>query len=559
MTMILFQTNFYTDVFGLTATAAAAILLWPRLWDAIADPIVGILADRTDTRWGKFRPWILFTAVPWFVVMILAYTTPHGWSMAAMIAYAAITNTMLMSIYSMNNMPYAALGGVMTGDVNERAKLNSYRFVAVNVAQFIVGGFTLTLVAKFAAKHAAGATVGIMDKQYGWQMTMTIWAVLCFVLFLITFATTKERIHPIPTQQAPIPDDPISKKEKSRWTLMTIGAFLVAVFACWASVRFGTSFLLRFTENNYGIQIALWIWRILFVVAFLLPLWKSLPASVRRDITDLVRNNPWKVMWCWTLVHFAILSFRGGALYNYYHHYADKAAMFDWVQKLGLVAPAGDAASGGILETLGLIVHGDTSNLAASNVADVFNSIINMLGTGLTIIVILLSPSLARQFGKKAVATGGFALATIGTLSFYLLGPTNVWGMLGITAFVAIVYAPTIALTWAIFADVADYSEWKTGRRFTGMVFATIGFALKSGLALGSASFLWIMVGLFHYDTKLPDTADAIQGYRACSGIVVGILFAICTVLLMSYQLNKRVTIQMADELAERRNKFAAA
>ena len=232
--------------------------------------------------------------------------------------------------------------------------------------------------------------------------------------------------------------------------------------------------------------------------------------------------------------------------------------MFDWVQKLGLVAPAGAATSGGVLETLGLIVHGDTSNLAASNVADVFNSIINMLGTGLTIIVILLSPSLAKNFGKKAVAAGGFALATIGTLSFYFLSPTNVWGMLGITAFVSIVYAPTIPLTWAIFADVADYSELKTGRRFTGMVFATIGFALKSGLALGSASFLWIMVGLFGYDTKLPDAAAAVQGYRACSGIVVGILFAICTILLVSYQLNKRTTIQMADELAARRNKFAA-
>jgi Na+/melibiose symporter-like transporter len=232
--------------------------------------------------------------------------------------------------------------------------------------------------------------------------------------------------------------------------------------------------------------------------------------------------------------------------------------MFDWVQKLGLVAPAGIATSGGIMETLGLIVHGDISNLANSNVADVFNSIINMLGTGLTIIVILLSPSLAKKFGKKAVAATGFALATIGSLSFYLLSPANVWGMLGITALVSIAYAPTIPLTWAIFADVADYSEWKTGRRFTGMVFATIGFALKAGLALGSASFLWIMVGLFHYDTKLPDTADAIQGFRACSGIVVGILFAICTVLLMSYQLNKGTTVQMADELAARRNKFTA-
>jgi GPH family glycoside/pentoside/hexuronide:cation symporter len=608
MTMILFQTNFYTDVFGLTATAAAAILLWPRLWDAVADPIVGILADRTDTRWGKFRPWILFTAIPWFIVMILAYTTPHGWSMAAMIAYAAITNTMLMTIYSMNNMPYAALGGVMTGDVNERAKLNSFRFIAVNAAQFIVGGFTLTLVAKFAAKHAAGATVGVVDKQYGWQMTMTIWAVLCLVLFLITFSTTKERIKPI-------------NKVKS---------------------------------------------------------------SPKQDFADLLKNNPWKVMWCWTLVHFAILSFRGGALYNYYHHYVDKTAMFDWVQKIGLVATA-DAPKSGIMETLGLIVHGDTSNLASSNVADVFNSIINMLGTGLTIIVILLSPSLAKKFGKKVVAASGFALATIGSLSFYLLSPTNCWGMLAITAFVSIVYAPTIPLTWAIFADVADYSELKTGRRFTGMVFATIGFALKSGLALGSASFLWIMVGFFHYDShgtptfsvgnvntiasiadvsslasklntptnaissylkdqlsgqtvttlvadqtsvsprsatelalvqdlnkiiagpSLYDTnrfanvlfgsntkellkkqnpgeydlqslnrflledaypseiskqhnqpSEAKQGFRASSGIAVGILFGICTILLASYQLNKRMTIQMADELAERRKKFAA-
>ncbi|MGH7978072.1 MAG: MFS transporter, partial [Limisphaerales bacterium] len=158
MTMILYQTNFYTDVFGLSAGVAAAILLWPRLWDAVADPIVGVLADRTNTRWGKFRPWILFTAVPWCVIMILAYTTPKGWNLSAMIFYAVITNTLLMTIYSMNNMPYAALGGVITGDIVERAKLNSYRFIAVNAAQFIVGGFTLPLVAKFAVGH---------DRQYG--------------------------------------------------------------------------------------------------------------------------------------------------------------------------------------------------------------------------------------------------------------------------------------------------------------------------------------------------------------------------------------------------------
>jgi Na+/melibiose symporter-like transporter len=251
-----------------------------------------------------------------------------------------------------------------------------------------------------------------------------------------------------------------------------------------------------------------------------------------------------------TLIHFAILSFRGGALYNYYHHYADKTAMYDFAAKLGLTRAAG--APGGLLETLGYLVHGDKSN-----VADVFNSIINMVGTATTILVILLSPALSRRFGKKAVAVVGFGLASLGTFAFYWLGPTNVGGMLALTILIAVCYAPTIPLVWAIFADVADYSEWTVGRRFTGMVFATIGFALKSGLALGSASFLWIMQGFFSYDTRVPGAPDAVAGYRFTSGIVVGFLFAICTALLAVYKLNKQMTLRMADELAQRRKKAA--
>jgi len=476
ITMIYFQTNFYTDVFGLTATAAAAILLWPRLWDAVADPIVGVLADRTNTRWGKFRPWILFTAIPWCVMMILAYTTPKGWSMGAMIAYAALTNTLLMTIYSMNNMPYAALGGVMTGDVQERANLNTYRFIAVNAAQFIVVGFTLPLRDKFAGPQH--------DLQHGWRVVMTIWSAICLVLFLITFLTTRERIKPPPQQNS----------------------------------------------------------------------------SPKQDFTDLLKNNPWKIMWCWTLVHFAILTFRGGAQYNYFFHYADKAAMFDWLNQFGLVAPPlapGEAATGFLDRWLGYIVHGNRLDLANSNVASVFFSILFMLNMATTIIVILLSPPLAKRFGKKAVCATCFALAAASWLAFYFLSPTNVWGMIGVSEIAAIVYAPSIPLTWAIFADTADYSEWKAGRRFTGMVFATIMFALKSGLALGSAAFLMVMKWFFQYDTKMPDAPEAVHGFRFCVGVLTSLLFAVCTVLLICYPLSKRTTIQMADELAERRRKIA--
>ncbi len=471
MTMVLFQATFYTEVFGLTPRMAGMILLVTRLWDAFFDPVMGVLADRTQTRWGRFRPWVLWTSIPWAVVMVLAYTTPH-FGKTENIVYAFATNMVLMTLYSANNMPYAALGGVMTGDVNERAKLNSFRFISVNAAQFIVGGFTLPLVAKFSAGH---------DKQHGWSATMSLWAVLCLVLFLITFLTTRERIQPISRQ-------------------------------------------------------------------------KTRP---RQDFADLVKNGPWKVMFFMTLIHFAILSLRGNALYNYYHYYADKPALYDWLQSMGLTAAPGAPFTGGILEYLGYIVHGDRANLANSNVADVANSIVNMLGTAITIIVILLSPPLARRFGKKAVAVVGFGLASIGSGAFYLLKPADVSGMIILTIFIAIAYAPTIPLIWAIYADVADYSEWKNGRRATGVVFATIGFALKVGLSIGQSSFLWLMAAFYGYNPAQPPTPQTLEGFRRFSGLFVGGLFALCTILLAVYQLNKRLTIQIDGALEARRRNAA--
>jgi Na+/melibiose symporter-like transporter len=180
-----------------------------------------------------------------------------------------------------------------------------------------------------------------------------------------------------------------------------------------------------------------------------------------------------------------------------------------------------------------------------------------MLGTGITIIVILLSPPLAKKYGKKAVSVVGFGLTAIFSAAFYLLTPTNVAGMIVLTILIAICYAPTIPLVWAIFADVADYSEWKNGRRATGMIFATIGFALKLGLAIGTSSFLWLMA-LYGYESNKAQTAHALEGIRQFSSIYVGILFAICTVLLIVYQLGKKETIRIADELAERRSKYGA-
>ncbi len=474
MSMVLFQLNFYTDVFGLSANTAAAILLWPRLWDAVFDPVMGVLADRTRTRWGRFRPWILWTSVPWAIVMVLAYSAPDpawGWSTGMVIAYAGITNTLLMTLYSMNNMPYSALGGVMTADLNERTRLNAFRFVSVNIAQLAVGGLTLPLVAKFAQGH---------DRAHGWQVTMSLWAVACVLLFLVTFFTTKERVQPI-------------------------------------------------VETR---------------------------ASPRQDFADLLKNGPWIALVCYTVFNFGMLALRGGAHYNYFHHYTDKAAMFDFVATLGLTTPQ-PHSTGSLADSLGYIVHGTRDQVASSNVADVFNSLLNMAGTLTTIVVIVLSAGLSARFGKRNVALVCFILCALSASALYLLPPTAVWGMLGLGMLSAACYAPTVAVMWAMYADAADYSEWQTGRRFTGMVFATIGFALKAGLALGSASLLWLLAGFFHYDTQHPTAPDAVQGYRVMSSLVVGGLFAACALCLAANRLTKQTTLRMADELTQRRLKTA--
>jgi Na+/melibiose symporter-like transporter len=311
-------------------------------------------------------------------------------------------------------------------------------------------------------------------------MTMTLWAAVCLVCFVITFLTTRERVTPVVQKQA----------------------------------------------------------------------------SPKQDFADLIKNGPWIALVAYTVFNFAMLAYRGGAHYNFYHHYADKAAMYDFVAKLGLTTP--DAAPlPGILEWLGYIVHGTRDNLANSNVADVFNSILNMAGFGTTVIVIILTTNLSTRFGKKAVIFTGFALAAVNSFAYYLLAPTNTMGMLALAVIGSLVYAPTIAPAWAMYADAADYSEWQTGRRFTGMVFATIGFSLKLGLALGSAAFLWLMTGLWNYDTQAPSAANAVHGYFVSSSIVVGLMFTGAAISIAACKLNKSVTLKMSDELAERRRQAA--
>jgi GPH family glycoside/pentoside/hexuronide:cation symporter len=217
-TMIIFQLNFYTDTFGITAAAAGTLLLVARLWDAVFDPMMGAIADRTNTRWGKFRPWILWTALPFGIMAFLTFSTPNLGG-GGKLVYAYITYIVLMTVYSANNLPYSALSGVMTGDMVERTSLSSYRFVFAMLAQFVVQGLALPMVAVF----------GQGDTAKGYQFTMGIFSILAVIFFLITFLSTKERIKPPPQQKTSLKQDFADLFRNGPWIAMFFVTLLVFI------------------------------------------------------------------------------------------------------------------------------------------------------------------------------------------------------------------------------------------------------------------------------------------------------------------------------------------
>ena len=200
---------FYTDTFGISAAAAGTIMLIARFWDMFSDPLMGIIADRTNTRWGKFRPYLLWMALPYSVLAVLTFSTPDFGNTGKVI-YAGVTYLLLMTVFTAINLPYSSLGAVMTSNSYERAGLNSYRFIFAFVGQFIVTGTALYLANYF----------GKGDNAKGYQYTLMLFAAISFVLFMITFKSTKERIQPPSKQQKNLKQDIKNLFKNRPWVIL---------------------------------------------------------------------------------------------------------------------------------------------------------------------------------------------------------------------------------------------------------------------------------------------------------------------------------------------------
>ncbi|WP_428658616.1 MFS transporter [Runella sp.] len=217
-TLMTFLAYFYTDVYRIPAGTAGIIIFVGGLSGAFFNILMGIIADRTHTRWGKFRPWLLWTSLPFGVISLLAFSTPD-FSDSGKVVYAFVTYFLLVIVYSANNLPYSALSGVITGDMKERNSLSSYRFVAVMIAQFIIQSLLLPLA----------LSLGHGNKAVGFEKVMLFFAIVGVICFCITFLTTKERIVPPVEEKNTIRQDLTDLSKNKPWVIMLIVTILVFV------------------------------------------------------------------------------------------------------------------------------------------------------------------------------------------------------------------------------------------------------------------------------------------------------------------------------------------
>jgi Na+/melibiose symporter-like transporter len=457
-TLITYLAYFYTDIYGLKSTDASIIMLVVGLTAAfLFNPIIGVLADRTNSKWGKFRPWVLYTAVPLGVVALLAFSTPN-FSYKGKLIYAAATYTLLLLLYASSNLPYSALSGVITGDMGERNSISSYRFVAVMFAQFFVQVFMLPII----------ISAGNGDKAAGIETVMTWMAIVGTIMLLITFFTTKERIVPTVEQQS----------------------------------------------------------------------------SIKDDLSDLVKNRPWLIMLTLTILVFITLAMKGGSYVFYFNNYVDKVALANFI---GPVISA--------LSSMGI-------NFFGTDPAAAGFGLFNAGGIIFMIVGISLSKNLADKYGKRDVYKYGLLVATLFVFVFIFFKPENVFLMFASQILHGFFYGITIPILWAMIADVADYSEWKTNRRATAIIFSAMMVGLKAGLSIGGALVSWIL-GQYGYIAKesavvgqeiiQPETVA--QGAKMLVSVFPSIPFLLGVGLLFFYIIDKKMEVKIEADLKQRRSK----
>lgn len=426
---------FYTDVFGLDAAVVGTMFLITRIWDSFFDPVVGVMADRTQSKWGKFRPYLLWIAIPFGLIGIITFYTPD-FGQTGKLIYAYVTYSLMMMVYSLINVPYASLLGVMSSNTKDRNALSSYRMV------FAFGG---SLVALWGIEPLVkNFGNGTLVSASGWVWAMVVFSLVAVLLFWGCFYLTKERVKPV--------------VEKA--------------------------------------------------------------ASLKDDIKDLFANKPWWILSVAAIAALVFNSIRDGAAVYYFKYYVSDG-----------------------------VVGQDSYSLWSATLS--LTTLYLVIGQASNIIGVVLATPLANRFGKKQVFFTANLLAAALSIAFYFLDRTNVGAMLLLQCIISICAGSVFPLLWSMYADIADFSEWRNERRATGLIFSSSSMAQKFGWTIGGAATGWLLAS-FGFKANVAQSTSSLEGIKYMLSFLPAIGAAIAVIIIFFYPLHEQKVAEVSTALATR-------
>lgn len=427
---------FYTDIFGIAAAAVGTMFLITRIWDTFFDPIVGIVADRTESRWGKFRPYLLYVAIPFGVVGVLTFSTP-SFTTGAKLVYAYITYSLMMMIYSMINVPYASMLGVISSDTKERNTLASFRMAFAFIGSLVALALIEPLVNIFSNIG------GVQNMQRGWQSAVLVIAVICVLLFMGCFTWTRERVRPI-------------------------------------------------KENK---------------------------TSLKADVKDLINNKPWWILLGAGIAALIFNSIRDGATLYYFKYFIQ-----------------------------------DISAFTIFNISITYSTLYLITGQAANIVGVVLASPIANKIGKKRTYLGAMAIATVLSVIFFWFEKNQLALIFSFQFLISICAGIVFPLLWSMYADIADYSEWKTGRRATGLIFSSSSMSQKFGWTIGGALTGWLLAA-FGFQANVAQAENVQTGIRLMLSLLPAAGALLSVVFIALYPLSEKKVHEIAEELKQQRSR----
>ncbi len=484
MTFIFYGTMYYTDAFGLLPAAVAAMFGLVRSIDSGAMFVMGIVADRTNTKHGKFRPFMLYLAIPFGIVGALCFFTPDI-DMSGKVVYAYGTYLAFGLMYAAINIPYSSLLGVISSDPQERASASKFRFIGAFSAGAMISFFLPSMV-----------------KIFGVEMT-----------------SAEKIVEIVGVQLSPEALDKIlaAKEMTAEEILKVVGAAvpMEAIASLRAKIS-QTGFLLSMGLFSL-LAIVLWFGAFLTTKERIKPP-KTQDANILKDIKSIVTNVPWLILFLLGLFTLSYVSIRNASAAFYIKYYVGEQTLFGM-------------------------------NLSIEALMGWFNGIGMLAAIAGTA---LLTTSMSKRLGKKKAYIALMGLSAALTIIYYWLPPDAVLAILVLQTLVSVFMGPTTPLVFAMYTDAVDYSEWKDGRRATGLVMSASGLAQSLGWTVGG--FLGgLLLSYYGYEANKEQTPETIEGIKSLISWIPALGAVLATVAMLVYPLSEKRMKEIVADLEARR------